>query len=129
MPKRKRDSAKQRQAAARTHFLRRLQQRYDVFITREEYEALLQTVRRGYHIFLDRQSHTRTIMAFSIDGKLITAAYHRGIGMLVTALPTESAYHQAATQLVESNTELLNALVTKPAQTNLPTHQPTNPPT
>ena len=83
--------SKTKAQSERSHFKRRLSQRYGIHINRTGYWHLVDLVKSGQSEFLYSQSNTRSVhrIAFKHRGRSvgIIAIYDKSRGELVTALP------------------------------------------
>lgn len=66
------------------HFRQRWQQRVGVPLQRYTHSQLVQKIRGNQLEFVRRQSHTRTLWRFPMDGRVFILVYNKRLQQIVT---------------------------------------------
>jgi len=74
------------------HFRDRLEQRYKIKISRDDYRNLCNQVKSGRSIFLGRQTPGRTVHQVKLDRMRFIVVYNTNVGNITTVLYPGKTY-------------------------------------
>ena len=97
----KRLKTKTKKGALRSHFKKRLSQRYEIEISDSDVEFLLSQIRINNFKLLDRQSNNRSLVKFLFKDKEVFAIYDKKFGEFATAITLEQMEERFSQCLVE----------------------------
>ena len=81
-----------RRSRQKIHAKNRAKERFDIELTSEQYDSLVEQIRDGRAHLVKQLSNTRAIFNLLHEGKDLFAIYHRHTARIATFLPLEFIY-------------------------------------